>query len=59
MIVLKHLSAEFDIDPYKLRTMLRTKFGLRRRWRWEEDDPMLKKVREFLKSSVADDHKSR
>lgn len=53
MIVLKHLANEFDIQPYKLRTMLRKKFGIRRRWRWDETTEAkdLKKVREFLQSS--------
>ncbi len=55
MIVLKVLAREFDMDPYKLRGELRRKFGVRRRWRWDEEDRELKKVREFLKS-LKDDH---
>lgn len=57
MIVLKQLAREFDVDPYKLRMMLRTEFGVRRRWRWEEEDQDLKKVRVFLKKTVASAHK--
>lgn len=57
MIVLKQLAREFDMDPYKLRMTLRNEFGVRRRWRWEEEDPDLKKVRAFLKKSVVITHK--
>ena len=57
MIVLKQLAREFDMDPYKLRMTLRNEFGVRRRWRWEEEDPDLKKVRAFLKKSVVIAHK--
>lgn len=53
MIVLKQLAREYDIDPYKLRAILRDEFGVRRRWRWEEDEPDLKKVRAFLKKAIA------
>lgn len=51
MIVLKHLAQEFDLDPYKLRKMLRPEFGYHRRWQWENDnDPELKRIRKFLSS---------
>lgn len=50
MIVLKHLSREFDIDPYKLRQFLRlhnvkTHEG---RYQWENDSPELIEVRQLL-----------
>lgn len=63
MIVLKHLAKEFDMDPYPLRMKLRKHFGIRRRWRWDENNPAdmksLKEVREFLGSSIAGSDKSR
>lgn len=58
MIVLKNLARDYDIEPYTLRMKLRKKFGIRRRWRWpDEDDPHLKKVREYLKESIANTRK--
>lgn len=39
MIVLKHLSQEFDVDPYPLRIELRKAFGTKRRWRWDDTKP--------------------
>lgn len=56
MIVLKHLANEFNQDPYKLRQLLRSKFGKRRRWRWDPitEAKELEKVRKFLKSSLID-----
>lgn len=57
MIVLKHLSQEFDVDPYPLRMQLRKVFGKRSRWRWDEANKAelieLEKVRAHLKSWVA------
>ncbi len=57
MILLKHLAREYDIDPYKLRQLLRKKFpDLKppegyRRWRWEDPQhPDLIKIRAFLKT---------
>lgn len=41
MLVLKHMARELSLDPYKLRKVLRVKFGKRRSWRWDTD-----KVRE-------------
>lgn len=50
MIVLKHLSKTFDIDPYRLRGILRKQFGKHPRWRWEsEKDPEYKAIVKFLK----------
>ena len=61
MIVLKNLANEFNQDPYSLRMRLRKQFGIRRRWRWDEADPLdahhLKEVREFLKKAIAGDKK--
>jgi len=58
MIVLKNLARDFDMDPYRLRQLLRTQFGKRRRWRWNpdipEDQAALKEVRDFL-----DKHKTK
>jgi hypothetical protein len=56
MIVLKKLAQQYQLDPYKLRQMLRKEFGKSDvpgryvKWRWEEGDPMLTKVRNFLDS---------
>jgi len=55
MIVLKTLSREFDIDPYKLRGLLRkwqvqTNEG---RYRWNEKDVALRKLREKLTKHCA------
>jgi hypothetical protein len=49
MITLKHICREFDIDPYPLRQKLRANIPKRKhqRWRWQPDDPELKKVREL------------
>ena len=37
MLVLKHLAREADVDPYKLRRMLRAKYGKAPKgsWRWQ------------------------
>lgn len=57
MIVLKHLAQEHNIDPYKLRQVLRKKWGSKetgkyKTWRWEdENDPELKTIRKWLSSS--------
>lgn len=63
MITLKHLAREFDVDPYQLRMKLRKHFGIRRRWRWDEATPQdklhLSQVREFLKTSIEPNPKSR
>lgn len=55
MVILKHLSREYNIEPLQLRQLLRSKFGNAkrgRRWRWNEDvkDDMkeLKRIRVFL-----------
>jgi hypothetical protein len=56
MIVLKHLSRDYNIEPLRLRQLLRSEFGKpkKRRWRWDEDDKrdakQLAKIRAFLKS---------
>jgi hypothetical protein len=54
MITLKHLAREFDLDPFKLRRMLRAEYGTTetRRWRWQEGDVELTKVRTWLKDTV-------
>jgi hypothetical protein len=54
MIVLKSLAREFDIDPHKLRALLRKKFDspTGRRWKWDEKDPELKIVRETIRSET-------
>lgn len=56
MIVLKHLANEYNLDPYKLRMMLRDKFGKRRRWRWDTANPQdkadLQNVEAFLKDAI-------
>lgn len=59
MIVLKQLAREFDMDPYALRMKLRKQFGVRRRWRWEENDPQLKAARDFLRKTIATPNKTR
>jgi AraC-like DNA-binding protein len=50
MIVLKDLAREFDMDPHKVRAILRDKFGepRGRRWRWDEDDRQLTEARKLL-----------
>ena len=57
MIVLKELAREFELDPYKVRMLLRTKFKRRpqQHWRWEDNDPELKVVREVLKAHARKD----
>lgn len=54
MITLKHLARDYDYDPYKLRQLLRTHFGIRRRWRWDPSSPddkaQLDQVKELLES---------
>lgn len=55
MIVLKHLAREFNIDPHKLRMILRS-LNLEpknRRWKWEEDSEQLNKVRAHLLQHIA------
>lgn len=56
MIVLKTLSREFNIEPFLLRRILRKEFGkvIEKRWRWEDNDPKLKKIRTFLRSYSSD-----
>lgn len=49
-VVLKHLAREFDIEPRKLRILLRTmniptENG---RYQWSENSPKLKKLRSKL-----------
>lgn len=52
MILLKHLAREYDVDPRKLRSRLRKKFGKHSRWQWkDESDPELVNVRIFLSQS--------
>lgn len=52
-IVLKHLSRDYDVDPYQLRQMLRKKFGKHPRWKWDsEKDPELKRIRRFLSEAT-------
>lgn len=55
MIVLKHLAQEFKTDPYKIRQLLRQKFGHANnmRWKWEPDTPELDEVFRFLRSHFA------
>lgn len=49
MIVLKNLVREFDINPHKLRQILRDKFGVKHAWRWkDENDKQYKKVRQHI-----------
>ena len=49
-ITLKHLARKFDFDPHKLRKLLRSRFteAPHKRWAFEEDDPMLKLIEDFL-----------
>lgn len=54
-VVLKHLAREFDIDPRKLRIMLRqmkipTEHG---RYQWSENSPKLKKLRSMLGAELS------
>lgn len=50
-IVLKHLAKEFDLNPRRIRTILRdNEFATRNsRWVWDDDDPTLVKIRDLLK----------
>lgn len=50
MIVLKHLSREFDIDPYRLRQILRLHKIPKNngRYQWNENSAQLKKLRSLL-----------
>lgn len=54
MITLKHLSREFDIDPYRLRKILRKAFPHQsnQRWEWQPDDKELKDIRSYLKDKT-------
>lgn len=54
MIVLKHLAREFGLEPAKLRRLLRAYRGKTQggRWRWEENDQELKKIKEYLTSHI-------
>lgn len=59
MITLKHLARDFDLDPYRLRMLLRSKFGKRNRWRWDPDKPDDMKDLETIKKAIeADRQKS-
>ena len=53
-IVLKHLAKEFDLNPRRIRTILRdNEFTTRNsRWVWDEDDPTLVKIRDLLKKET-------
>lgn len=41
MIVLKQLAWELRIEPQPLRSILRKRLGVRKRWRWEDDSEEL------------------
>lgn len=65
MIVLKHLSKEYNIEPLRLRQLLRSEFGnaIRgRRWKWNEDIKSdmkeLAKIRSFLDTLSKDTKRS-
>jgi hypothetical protein len=51
MIVLKNLSQQYKLDPYKVRTILRAA-GLqppKGRWKWpDENDPHLQQCKQAL-----------
>lgn len=54
MIILKDLAKEFKADCYDMRRLLRKEFGYApkgRRWKWDEKDKELKKIRAFLSKS--------
>ena len=56
MVVLKDLAREFDMDPHKIRLILRQKMGYPqgRRWRWEEGDPQLEEAKKLLSKNSGD-----
>jgi hypothetical protein len=56
VIVLKHLSREFNIEPYRLRQFLRAKFphdkvdGKYRTYKWDNaNDPELLSIKDALR----------
>lgn len=56
MLTLKHLARDLDIDPYKLRCLLRRLFGKAkgRRWRWpSEDDKDYKRKRAAIERKLS------
>lgn len=50
MIVLKHLARKYDLEPYKIRVILRKKAPKsdRTRWKWAEGSPELSRVETIL-----------
>ena len=49
MIVLKTLAKEYgNINPHKMRIVLRDAFGTKRAWRWDDNSKELIKVRKVL-----------
>lgn len=55
-IKLKHLSREFDIDPYKLRAVLRQlkiKTQSNGRYTWEEGSKPLQRVKTALRNHLS------
>lgn len=59
-VVLKHLAREFNIDPRKLRIILRqkkvpTENG---RYQWSENSPKLKKLRSMLGAELSKSRES-
>lgn len=51
MITLKHLAQEFQLDPYKLRQVLRQHLPHKpnQRWQWKPTDPQLQKAKDIAK----------
>ncbi len=49
-VVLKNLSQKYEVDPRRLRVILRKQLGNAkgRRWRWKEGSKELKKVEALL-----------
>lgn len=52
MIVLKHICAQHEVDPYDLRRALRNAKlkPTNSRWKWDNDHPDLTKVHEVAKA---------
>ena len=51
MVTLKHICQQYRLDPYPLRQLLRKRLphSKNQRWRWHEDDPILKQVHQIAK----------
>lgn len=56
VLVLKHLAREVDIDPYKLRRILRAKYGNKGSWRWPDANKDYEAKKKFILQQKAKQH---